>query len=167
MRSALVLGGLAALALVSASCSSRVRVTTAAAPGASLVDLHTFRVLNAPRRPGTSGSLTADPLLTNSIMTQRVHADLVQGFEKRGYVQDSTNPDFLVAYYVMEAREDTRGSVIIDVIHPRTMELLWRGQGVVNMWTGSITYGLELDDSVAAIVRKFPRGKFPRPVLDE
>ena len=163
MRSALVLGGLAALALVSASCSSRVRVTTAAAPGANLVDLHTFRVLNAPqRRPGTSGPLTADPLPTNPIMNQRMHADLVQGFEKRGYMQDSINPDFLVTYYVIEAREDTRGSVIIDVIHPGTMELLWRGQGAVNMWIGSITYGLELDDSVAAIVRKFPRRKFPR-----
>lgn len=161
MRSALVLG--AALALVSASCSSRVRVTTAAAPGANLVDLHTFRVLNAPqRRPGTSGPLTADPPLTNSITNQRMHADLVQGFEKRGYMQDSTNPDFLVASYVIEAREDARGSVIIAAIHARTMELLWRGQGPVNMWIGSITYGLELDDSIATIVRKLPRRRFPR-----
>ncbi|MFN2567541.1 MAG: DUF4136 domain-containing protein [Gemmatimonadaceae bacterium] len=160
MRSTLLLGGLAALALASTSCSSGggFRVTTTAAPGANLAELRTFRVLNAPpRHPGTPAPPTADPLLTNSIMNQRMHADLVEGFEKRGYLQNVTNPDFLVAYYVIEAREDTRGSVIIDVIHAATTELLWRGQGVVNMWTGSITYGLELDDSVAAIVRKFPR----------
>jgi hypothetical protein len=158
MRSALVLGGLAALALVSASCSSRVHVTTTAAPGANLGDLRTFHVLNAPEQsPATLTPPAADPLLSNSIMSERVRADLVQGFEKRGYVQSLTNPDFLVAYYVIEAREDARGSVIIDVIHAGTKELVWRGQGVVNMWTGSITYGLELDDSVAAVVRKFPR----------
>jgi hypothetical protein len=43
------------------------------------------------------------------------------------------------------------------VIHARTKDLLWSGHGVVTMWTASITYGLELDDSVAAVVRKFPR----------
>lgn len=158
MRSALTLGGLVALALVAASCSSRVRVTTTAAPAANLRDLRTFHVLNAPEPvPATRTPPVADPLLSNSIMSERVRADLVQGFEKRGYAPSLTNPDFLVAYYVIEAREDARGSVIVDVIRAGTKELLWRGQGVVNMWTGSITYGLELDDSVAAVVRKFPR----------
>jgi hypothetical protein len=158
MRSALARGGLAALALISASCSAHVHPITAAAPGANLVDLHTFRVLSAPQGcPGDTSRQTVDPLLTDPIMSERLRDDLVRGFEERGYVQHLSDPDVLVTYCVMEAREEPRGSVIVHVIHPGTRELLWRGEGVVNMWVGSITYGLHLDESVAAIVRRFPR----------
>jgi hypothetical protein len=37
------------------------------------------------------------------------------------------------------------------------MELIWRGQGVASTSIGSITYGLALDESAAAIVQRFPQ----------
>jgi len=40
-----------------------------------------------------------DPMLNNSITNQQLRNDLVQGFEGKGYVLASSNPDFQIAYY--------------------------------------------------------------------
>jgi uncharacterized protein DUF4136 len=206
MRSTFLLSSLTAFALASVACSSGggVRVSTTAAPDANLTGLHTFRVLNAPQRAPNAPALSAnDPMLSNSITNQRLRADLVQGFQQKGYAQDATNPDFLVAYYAgtaakmdttywapdygwrygyrgfgfrgarfrsawpyygyaspfpqMQVREYTQGSVIVDVIDPKTMELVWRGQGVASVSNNPTTYANELNKSVVAILNKFPQ----------
>jgi uncharacterized protein DUF4136 len=206
MRSTFLLRGLTALALGTVACSSGggVRVTTNAAPDANLTGLHSFRVLNAPQRAPNAPALPADdPMLSNSITNQHLRADLVQGFQQKGYTQDAANPDFLVAYYAgtkakmdttywapdygwrygyrgfgfrgarfrsawpwygyaspypsMQVSESTEGSVIVDVIDPKTMELLWRGQGVANVSSNPTTYTNDLNKSVVAILNKFPQ----------
>jgi hypothetical protein len=205
MRSTLLITSLAALALVSVACSSGqgVRVTTSEAPDANLTGLHTFRVLDAPQRSATAPTLPADdPMLSNSITNQQLRGDLTQALEQKGFTQDQSNPDFLVAYYAgtkakmdttywapdygwrygyrgygfrgsrfrsawpwygyaspssaLQVQEYTQGSVIVDVIDPKTMELLWRGQGVANVSDNTAAYEKELDQSVVAILKKFP-----------
>src|SRR2546430_5356261 len=50
----------------------------------------------------------------------------------------------------------TEGTVIVDVIDPKTKDLLWRGQGVAAVSDDEAQYEQELKKTVAAIVDKFP-----------
>jgi len=50
----------------------------------------------------------------------------------------------------------TQGTVIVDVVDPRTKELLWRGQGVAVVSDDQQQYQQELQKTVAAILAKFP-----------
>ena len=56
----------------------------------------------------------------------------------------------------MQVSEYTQGSVIVDVIDPKTMELIWRGQGVATVSDDPATYNKELDKSVSKILNSFP-----------
>jgi hypothetical protein len=57
----------------------------------------------------------------------------------------------------MQVHDYTEGSVTIDVIDPRTMELVWRGQGVAAVSDDPMRYAAELDRSVTAILGRFPQ----------
>jgi hypothetical protein len=57
----------------------------------------------------------------------------------------------------MQVHDYTEGSVIVDVIDPRTMELVWRGQGVAAVSDDPMRYVAELDRSVTAILDRFPQ----------
>ena len=46
--------------------------------------------------------------------------------------------------------------VIVDVIDPKTKDLLWRGQGVAAVSANEAEYEQELKKTVEAIVDKFP-----------
>jgi hypothetical protein len=59
----------------------------------------------------------------------------------------------------MQVNEYTQGSVIVDVIDPQTQELLWRGQGVANVSSDPGKYTQEMNQSVAAILKKFPQAR--------
>ena len=173
-----------------------MRTTTA--PDANLSGLRTFRVLNAPQRRADAPQLSQDdPMLDNSITNRALRQDLVQDLQAKGYTTDTSNPDFVVAYYAgtkekmdttywnpdpfwrygyrgfrygwawpyygwaapypaMSVQEYTEGTVIVDVVDPRTRELLWRGQGVAEVSDNPTTYANELGKSVAAILKKFP-----------
>jgi len=50
----------------------------------------------------------------------------------------------------------TEGTVIVDVIDPKTKDLLWRGQGVAAVSNNEQQYEQELQKTVEAIVDKFP-----------
>lgn len=93
-----------------------------------------------------------DPLKTNTLMSDRIKAALASQLEVNGY-QPSDNPDFLVAYYAgskerlaiesfgygyprywrwglgpnLWTRYYTVGSIVTDVIDPKTNQLVWRG----------------------------------------
>src|SRR5207245_1593702 len=54
------------------------------------------------------------------------------------------------------ATQYTEGTVIVDVIDPKTKNLLWRGQGVAAVPDNEPQYEQELKKTVAAIVDKFP-----------
>jgi hypothetical protein len=57
----------------------------------------------------------------------------------------------------MQVQEYTQGCVIVDVINPKTQELLWRGQGVATVSADPATYAKDLSQSVTAILKKFPQ----------
>jgi hypothetical protein len=50
----------------------------------------------------------------------------------------------------------TQGTVIIDVIDPKSKELLWRGQGIAAVSDNEQQYEQDLKATVEAIVDKFP-----------
>ncbi len=56
----------------------------------------------------------------------------------------------------MRLQEYTEGSVIVDVVNPKTKELLWRGQGVARVSDDPNVYAKELEQTVNAILKKFP-----------
>jgi len=58
---------------------------------------------------------------------------------------------------IAQVQEYTQGCVIVDVIDPKTQELLWRGQGMASASTDPATYAKEIAQSVSAILKKFPQ----------
>lgn len=180
MRSGI--GIAACIALAASACGPSIRVTTTAAPNATFMQLHKFRILTPPPR-SNGRSLPDDPMLVNSISNQVLHTSITDAFLSRGYALDPTAPDFTVAYYA-SAREKlnvrlwdygypgrwggwrgpeavelspyTEGTVIIDVVNAQTKELLWRGRGQAVTSNDPAEYQQHLRDAVQAIVRKFP-----------
>ena len=63
---------------------------------------------------------------------------------------------FASPYPAMDVRAYRRGAVIIDVIDPKTMELLWRGQGEAKVSDDPEKYAKALNASVVAIMKRFP-----------
>jgi hypothetical protein len=63
---------------------------------------------------------------------------------------------YAAPYPVMRVQEYTQGSVIVDVVDPRTKELLWRGQGVAQVSDDPNAYAKELSKTVGAVLKKFP-----------
>ena len=59
--------------------------------------------------------------------------------------------------YAMNVTSSTQGCVIVDVIDPKTQELIWRGQGVANVSSDAATYAKDLAQSVSAVLKKFPQ----------
>ena len=59
--------------------------------------------------------------------------------------------------YQPTAMQYTEGTVIVDVVDPRTKELLWRGQGVAAVSDDEAKYEQELAKTVTAILGKFPQ----------
>jgi len=53
----------------------------------------------------------------------------------------------------------TEGTVIIDVLDPKTKELLWRGQGVAQVSNDEGRYVQDLWKTVSAILGKFPQAQ--------
>src|SRR5216683_6386527 len=66
-----------------------------------------------------------------------------------------------------EATEYGSGTVVVDVIDPKTRELLWRGKGLARVSDDERAYELDLQKTVTAIVaRSLARGHRSR-TLDE
>jgi Domain of unknown function (DUF4136) len=82
-----------------------------------------------------------------------------RGFGFRGPRFRSAWPwyGFASPYPEMQVRDYTQGSVIVDVIDPKTMELLWRGQGVATVSDDPMTYAKDLNETVVAILKQFPQ----------
>jgi hypothetical protein len=176
--------------LALASCAS-VDVRTVKSPDANLGALHTFNVMPNPERREASAPSANDPMLVNSISNRALRADLVKGFQGRGYVL-ADSPDFTVAYYASTTQkldvgyydygysfsprwwggfgpgwgpadptvtQYTQGTVIVDVVDPRTKELLWRGTGVATVSDDEAKYEQDLWKTVSAILEKFPQAR--------
>lgn len=175
------------LALVGAACGTALQVHTAVDPEFSPATLSTFRVLPAPPpRNGREVSGAYDPMVNNSIANRALRETITQTFVERGYTLNERAPDFAVAVYA-SAREKldvtawdygypfwprrawpypyqremiteyTEGTVIVDVIQPRTRELLWRGTASARLSEKPARDVRELQKVAREIVRKFPQ----------
>jgi hypothetical protein len=176
---------MAAAALTLTGCRNRIEVRTMAAPDAGLSRLHSFRMLPGPaRRDGQATTGADDPMISNSIANRAIRQEIVKAFQERGYPLDERSPDFAVAFYAT-AREKldvtlwdygypfyprwpryplppqtvtqyTEGTVVIDVVHAGTRELLWRGEGRAELSDDPAKNVEQLAKAASAIVAKFP-----------
>ena len=85
-------------AMLALTACASVDVRTATSPDANLGALRTFNVMSNPEQRTPSAPGANDPMLVNSISNRALRADLVKGFENRGYAL-ADKPDFAVAYY--------------------------------------------------------------------
>jgi uncharacterized protein DUF4136 len=58
-----------------------------------------------------------------------------------------------------EATEYAKGTVVVDVIDPKTKDLLWRGKGLARVSDDERAYALDLRKTVTAILAGFPRAQ--------
>jgi hypothetical protein len=61
--------------------------------------------------------------------------------------------------YEPMATRYTEGTVIVDVVNPRTKEVLWRGRGVATVSDNEAQYEQDLWKTVTAILEKFPQAR--------
>jgi hypothetical protein len=99
MRSALLQGAAALVALTLAACGTGIDVRTVVNPDASFGQLRSFRILPPPEPRGGRSLPTDDPMLVNSITNRTLRHALTDALQARGYVANDSHPDFLVAYY--------------------------------------------------------------------
>lgn len=177
------IGGM--LMVGAAACAHSYDVHTVQSPDASVTGLRTFRVLPVPpARDGRAGAGSYDPMVDNSITNRALRATIAEAFAARGYLASENQPDFVVAVYASatEALDVTRwdygyphwprggppwpgeqvvsyteGTVIVDVVDPRSRELIWRGSGSARMSEDPAEDTKELERVAKAIVRRFPR----------
>ena len=96
-------------------------------------------------------------------------SDAVLELVRLGYVVNDSNAAFAVAYYAGTKLEldcgiqndplvmpYKPGTVMVDVIDPKTKQLLWRGQGIAAVADDEEQYDRNVKHAVQAIVEKFP-----------
>jgi len=188
--------GISVLAALITGCGGHVPLVTAVAPNAHLVRLRYFMVLQPQ---AANAATSADAMVRTPGTLHTVSFELLLGFQARGYLADTSSPDFAVAYYVAsQLPPDTtvfrygypfapypwwhdapaalqpappggQGIIIVDVLNPKTKELLWRGESVVRFPANRAEYGDALRRGVDAIVNDFQAGlgsgpMAPRPL---
>ena len=127
---------------------------------------------------GTSGQRLQQFMLNNRIIDQKVREDISRAFAARGYIEDRERPDFEVFFsaeavevtdvddsyntyshwygYCCDVDDYTEATVVIDVVDPRTGELLWRGGGETRVSDNPAKYSRQLARTIDAIVAKYP-----------
>jgi Domain of unknown function (DUF4136) len=172
---------LIASTLLLAGCGNGITVRTATAPDFNIAGRSTFRFLPVPGRRDGGQSGPNDPMLANSITNRALREDIRRALIARGYRPAEGGPaDFEVAMYAAahqaldiatynygytwrgwpqeytEVTPYTRGTVIIDIVDPRSQQLLWRGQGVSSVPDDPDAYMHNLNKVVKAVVKKLP-----------
>jgi hypothetical protein len=180
MRNVIRAAVFALAGLIVLACEPVVTVRTRISPDTNLEGLRTFRIMRVPARHGYRRPSVLDPMVDNSATNRALQDALREGFEGQGYVVDNEHPDFEVAYYA-SARERldvtvwnygyhwrprwwgprvvtvyNEGTVIVDVIDPRTSDLLWRGQGKAVVSDNPREFRKDLRRTAAEIVARFP-----------
>jgi hypothetical protein len=178
----------ALISLAVTGCARSFDVHTMAAPKLTLTEFRSFHLLPTPRRrDGLPGAGAYDPMVNNSITNRALRASVADAFYNRGYVDEEWMPDFVVAVYA-SAREKldisvwqygypytprwnmggmpqpaltqyNEGTVVVDVIDPRTSDLLWRGSATAVLGDDSAENTKLLRNAAVAIVEKFPQAK--------
>ncbi|MGH7617364.1 MAG: DUF4136 domain-containing protein [Gemmatimonadaceae bacterium] len=124
---------------------------------------------NDPRRVGS---------ITQRAIAEQIHED----FSNRGYKRADSDGDVDVAVYASSEKalnisgythdyewrnlpklrnknSYPKGTVIVDVLAPKTHELLWRGETVAPISSDPDKYAADLRGAVTRIVAKYPKAK--------
>lgn len=168
-----------ALPLLFASCFSET-VKSNFDPQASFADLHTYAWL--PKK----ASAPQDPRFDNDVVNAHVRRSANAVLAEKGYtLATGADPDFLIAFrfttsdiagdnqipdyfgyfpiawggigfYTSEVQE---GTLIIDVIDPKTKRAIWRGVGErqVDPDAWPSTRLKRIDSGVAKVMQQFPK----------
>ena len=172
------------LTVTLAGCASAIDVRTMVSPEATFTTQRTFRVLDAPvRRDGRPTTGADDPMVNNTIANRALRERITRAFAARGYDAVTGEPDLAIAFYAsarealditmwdygypirsrwprplyeQTVREVTEGSVVVDVIDPRTQELLWRGEGKARLSDDPAENVKELARAAEKVVQRFP-----------
>lgn len=176
--------------LATVGCGPAIEVRTMTAPDRGLTGMHTFRILPGPaRRDGRAVTGADDPMISNSIANRAIRERIERAFLGRGYLIAERHADFAVAFYatarerldvtmwdygypfhprwrrydrpVQTVTDYTEGSVIVDVIDPRTRDLLWRGEGTARLSDDTSKNVELLAKAAEAIIAEFPQATGP------
>jgi hypothetical protein len=124
-----------------------------------------------------------DPMTAGSSTAKAIHEQVIDDFTARGYRHEEGGGDVDVAVYASNRPGDLniggyvhdyewknipklkgktkypRGTVVVDVLAPRTHELLWRGTTVAPIESDPDKYADELRHAVNRIVQKYPKSE--------
>lgn len=165
--------------LALAGCAPSVAVNHDYDTEADFAALHTFRWLTQPAAP--TRRLRANPT-DNSLLDARIKRAVNAQLGAKGYTEASGPPDFLVAYHVgaqnrvevtdwgygygrfgrlgggVTVDRYKEGTLILDVIHGQSKQLIWRGsaQGIVDPGASTQEREARMNDAVAKMLMHFP-----------
>lgn len=163
----------ALLLIIAAGCSS-LKIATDFDPEANFIQLQSFGWMPIPPPPpgpqGARAPLATNPYI-NGLVAKAITRELVARKFKLGVFGE---PDFLIAFHVgarrkaeasewgydhyqdgVEIHEYTKGTLVIDVIDPRTRHLLWRGTAL-DVISSRGKAGEVINKAVKKILSKFP-----------
>jgi len=167
------------LLLFLAACSSEIRVSSDYDPDYDLRKYSTFNWL-----PTTNIELEQNPLYYNELNDKRIKSAVEEQFERKGYMMSTVKPDLIVHYHIIvddqsivttdpfgyfyspywthlqtTIRQYREGTLIIDVMDPKTSNLIWRGYAsspIEEAYSPSKIDSL-VKTAVTKIFKKFPK----------
>jgi hypothetical protein len=165
-----------ALGVVVAAAGCGASVHTAVAPNANLSQYRTYRF-----------SDDEGPQV-QSVADQYIHEALRQSLAAKGFVEAKDGPaDLLVSHRFREQEElestgglgyygygfggvytYTEGTLIVDLIDPKTMSVVWRGTASEPVDDPSSPNQKQIDNAVAKMINKLPPSgvaAIPRPTM--
>ncbi|MFZ6014339.1 MAG: DUF4136 domain-containing protein [Bacteroidota bacterium] len=163
--------------LLVAGCSPQIRVYSDHDPEYQVKDFKTFdwgQKIDVEKNQ--------NPLLYNELNDKRIKAAVSEQLTSRGYTRSELNPDLVIHYHIIVDDQSivttepygyfygpywTRmrtnvysyreGTLIIDVMDPKTNNLLWRGWATADLTTITPDQTEEIiNRAVAKIFRQFP-----------
>jgi Domain of unknown function (DUF4136) len=123
-----------------------------------------------------------DPMREGSIPQRAIAEEIRAAFNGRGYRHEANGGDFDVAVYASSQNElditgytknydwknipklkgktkYPKGTVIVDVLAPKTHELLWRGHTEAPISSDPDKYAADLREAVNRVVAKYPKSQ--------
>jgi hypothetical protein len=173
MKTLLKLLGMGLVLTTLAACDPAVK--TDYDPSFDFQSLKTFTFKPQNRKP-------ADPLAANTLVSDRIRQALESQLTAAGYqYQTKAEPDFLVAYHFrtkqqtdiedldygmpyrwrwgfgpdLLVRHYTVGTLIVDLIDPKTRKLIWRGSVSNDLATGPQGSEKQINDGAQALISRF------------
>jgi hypothetical protein len=169
------------------ACSHQISVYTDHDPDYNIKSLTTFDWAHK-----TNIEVNKNPLHYNELNDKRIKTSIVNQLTRRGYSYSEGQPDFLIHYHIivddqsivttepygylygpywMRMRTNVysyrEGTLIIDLMDPKSNNLIWRGWAVAAL-NGPYTTGQTeelINRAVEKIFRNFPDSNAEHPVI--